>query len=112
VSIACMTGLIKNANHMAYAEVTDSAKPHCKALFEMGLTTLKSVNKVIELVSVRLGVPAKTVENVLCKLWRRHEIREFIIPFQSFYALEWDDEGRNWVVRKRQWHEPRWNIHG
>ena len=109
MTIACLTGLITNCNHAAFAVVSDTRKPHCQALFAMGLTTLEAVNKVIRFVAIQLGIPEKTVENTLCKVYRRHHLlREFSIPWQRCYLLVQVEGDMNWSVATREWGETVW----
>jgi len=104
-----MTGLITNATHAAFARVTDECKPHCHSLMEMGLGGLESVNKLVQLVSIRLNLPFMTSENSLCKRYRVAEIFEFVLQGQSFYKLEMNRISGRWMILKRRWGESRWN---
>jgi hypothetical protein len=111
IAVACITGLLSNCNHAAFARVTDARKPHCRALMEMGLSNLDTVNKLLEVVANRLDLPVKTVENVLCKHFRVDEVREFIIDGQCFYCLRKQTETGLWTVCRKEWGEKEWHLH-
>ena len=113
VAIACIVGVISNANHAAYAQVTDMNKPHCRALMQMGLKGLDAVNKTIQLVAERLGLPVKTVENVLCKKFRDQmlHVREYFQPGQNFYGLVRNAVSGEWIVARKKWDQGVWTCH-
>jgi hypothetical protein len=110
ITVACVTGLIRNVRHAAFAEITDDAKPHAAALLSMGLKNLATVNKLVVLAANRMGKPQKTVENLLCKAYRVLDIREFVLPGQSFYKLVFDKDTGQWTVAKKRWGEAVWDV--
>ena len=111
ITLACLTGVIERVDHATCGVVSDISKPHCQALFAMGLKTLDSVNRLVELIARRLNIPRKTVENLLCKIYRSSLIREFVVTGQKFYLLVHREQEQGWKVATKGWGEDMWVRH-